>query len=136
MPDFWLPTQGCWIEIKGEEPTPAEKEKAALLHDASGSPVFIFYGTIPYPSPADIINPGSSICFLEHAVDCDYWWCECPYCGFMDIQYMGRTGRIQCCAANSENNRFDNKNYNFDSVRLLDAYQEARIARFEHGERR
>jgi len=31
LPDFWLPSQKYWIEIKGQKPTEAESKKAELL---------------------------------------------------------------------------------------------------------
>lgn len=31
LPDFWLPEQQYWIEIKGQEPTKEEIDKAHLL---------------------------------------------------------------------------------------------------------
>jgi hypothetical protein len=44
LPDFWLPEQKCWIEIKGQEPTPAECYKAELLAWLTEKEVFIFAG--------------------------------------------------------------------------------------------
>lgn len=133
LPDFWLPIQKCWIEIKGEKPTQNEIDKGLLLHDATGNNVFIFYGQIPYPDPEQSHSVSSSFAFLGNSIDLDYWWCECPHCSALDIQYYGRSGRIVCCATNEENNKEDRKNYSFDSPRLLEAYYEARIARFEYG---
>ncbi len=49
LPDFWLPRQKSWIEIKGEKPTAEEKEKADLLAIYSGSPVYIFDGDVVIP---------------------------------------------------------------------------------------
>lgn len=49
LPDFWLPKQEYWIEIKGKEPTEKEVALAQELCVATKYPVFIFYGTIPDP---------------------------------------------------------------------------------------
>src|SRR6266567_237032 len=50
LPDFWLPEQEYWIEIKGQEPTEAEHIKALQLAQSSSHPpyppVHIFEGDI------------------------------------------------------------------------------------------
>jgi len=52
LPDFWLPDQECWIEIKGKEPNEKEIELAHKLSEHSGYPVYIFY-EIPNESGED-----------------------------------------------------------------------------------
>lgn len=49
LPDFWLPTLDCWIEIKGKEPTEDEKQKAELLAYHTNKPVHIFWQDIQVP---------------------------------------------------------------------------------------
>ena len=49
LPDFWLPQQDCFIEVKGKEPTEDEKNKAKLLSLYTGKNVHIFYGEIKLP---------------------------------------------------------------------------------------
>lgn len=44
LPDFWLPSPGAWLEIKGIEPTPREARLAMLLSKASRCPVLIAVG--------------------------------------------------------------------------------------------
>jgi hypothetical protein len=44
LPDFWLPEQDFWVEIKGKEPTYSEKMKAALLAKGSKKNVFMSVG--------------------------------------------------------------------------------------------
>jgi hypothetical protein len=46
LPDFWLPKQKCWIEIKGQHATEIERRKACLLAIATNHPVYIFAGDI------------------------------------------------------------------------------------------
>lgn len=46
LPDFWLPDQYLWIEIKGKTATHEECVKAAALADQSGCPVVILAGQI------------------------------------------------------------------------------------------
>lgn len=49
LPDFWLPEQQCWVEIKGQEPTEEEKRKAELLAYYGNSPVGIFWQGLQVP---------------------------------------------------------------------------------------
>jgi hypothetical protein len=49
LPDFWLPEQDCWVEIKGQEPTEEEKGKAELLAYFGDKPVYILWGEIQAP---------------------------------------------------------------------------------------
>jgi len=44
LPDFWLPEQQCFIEIKGQGPTQDEQKKCILLALATGKQVYLFYG--------------------------------------------------------------------------------------------
>jgi hypothetical protein len=53
LPDFWLPEQECWIEIKGQIPTKEEGQKAALLAMSTNHPVYIFHGSIWVPGVDD-----------------------------------------------------------------------------------
>ena len=39
LPDFWLPLNGYWVEVKPARPTALEQEKAIRLAEASGWPV-------------------------------------------------------------------------------------------------
>ena len=45
LPDFWMPSLDCWIEIKFEAPTDIEVTKAEKLCLTSQKPVYIFYGS-------------------------------------------------------------------------------------------
>jgi hypothetical protein len=50
LPDFWLPEQDCWIEVKPSRmPTKAEFEKARLLALHSGKEVYILAGNVGLP---------------------------------------------------------------------------------------
>lgn len=44
LPDFWLPTPGVWLEVKGVEPTERERRVAVALAKASRCPVAIAVG--------------------------------------------------------------------------------------------
>jgi hypothetical protein len=50
LPDFWLPTWNCFVEIKGEEPPEEAIEKCRALRDESDKPVLLIVGTPGYQS--------------------------------------------------------------------------------------
>jgi hypothetical protein len=102
LPDFHLPEVG-WIEVKGPEPTDEDRMKAYLLSlelafddpenlDYSvenAEPVYILYGSIPYPYPKE----GNMIAYganLDLDADPDpedtydgisgLCWQQCPVC--------------------------------------------------------
>jgi hypothetical protein len=70
LPDFWLPNQDCYIEIKGNEPTEQEERLAAQLADMTGKRVHIFFGDIPYPDSPDydMYKDGSSYVFFPGTI--------------------------------------------------------------------
>lgn len=46
LPDFWLPAQRYWVEIKGVAPDKPERLKAAFLAERSGCQVVTFWGKV------------------------------------------------------------------------------------------
>lgn len=52
LPDFWLPEQDCWVEIKGEYPSDEEHAKTKQLALYTQKPVATFYGNIEMPTRA------------------------------------------------------------------------------------
>jgi len=48
LPDFWLPEQECWVEIKGERATDEERNKTRALATATQKNVATFCGNIDY----------------------------------------------------------------------------------------
>jgi len=65
--------------------------------------------------------------------DSPYIFCECQDCGFVGIEFDGRSDRLNCksgkngCPTHGGNN---DKGYNYDSERLIKAYKMARSYRF------
>lgn len=98
LPDFFIPHLKAWIEIKGDEPNDDENLKAELLARASNQDVFIFYGDIPYPESSFDFYDGAHKFFAgkDGGWDCNYMWCECPFCGLLGIEFDGRSDRLDC----------------------------------------
>jgi len=44
LPDFWIPRNECFIEIKGQHPTKEELDKIEALHKLLRTPCILFYG--------------------------------------------------------------------------------------------
>ena len=106
LPDFYLPEQKYWIEIKGQRPTIKEKNKAFYFHldawwaDFKDIPedevddfndfhsVYIFSGDIPwpYPSKGNAIAPSDFYGDFAHR---RYCWQQCLVCCKLGIGVMG-----------------------------------------------
>lgn len=87
--DFWLPRLESWVEIKPKPPTRSENRKALWLSVATGHPVYLFHGEI-------IAGGVWAYCYTNGDVDEEYFWCECPVCGELGIQYQGFANRLPC----------------------------------------
>jgi hypothetical protein len=128
LPDFWLPQQDCWVEIKGQQPTELEEHRASLLAKYTQKKVYLFAGAIPLPNNPD--DMGSAVSYFEGEdngeviTDEPYWWCECPTCGLVGICFSGWISRLPC--RHHEHEDIPGLN----TPRLLAAYIVARSARF------
>lgn len=110
LPDFWLPEQACWIEIKGKTPTDTEWNKAMALSSLTETRLYLFFG--PIPSDATACGPSyeeSDSAYLftagpeyirghteEAGGDIHHCWCECPDCGAVGIRFDARADRLPC----------------------------------------
>jgi hypothetical protein len=135
LPDFYLPRQATWIECKGD--LDGERyfalDKARRLARRSGRRVLITSGDIPYPYPTIETHPESMLAVFPNGdEDFPYWWCTCPLCGAVGIEYAGRAERIGCgCLAQQEGCPAWPT---AELPRLQAAYEAALSARFEHGQ--
>lgn len=133
LPDFWLPRQKVWMEIKpfGFEESTRHMQELAIT---TGFPVYLVEGQIPvvkewFPENEKGNAFGTMFFGAEDACDSEYMLCRCQFCGEYGIQWMGSSGRIQCCAPNS----VQGKRASADHPLIIEAYNEARTRRFEHG---
>lgn len=128
LPDFWLPSLRCFIEIKPRDV--CDGNKAAALAELGNHEVYVMCG-MPGPDRDYVANSYEGFYYTECGEDFPYYWCECPRCGAIGIQFDGRAERNH----HSPSCTLDDRHYhNTDSPRLLSAYARARSARFEHGE--
>lgn len=130
LPDFWLPEQKYWVEIKGASPTAQERILAGELAEFTKSNVFIFFGAIPTEHS---VTDSALAFFPEGGEDNLYMLCECLDCGMIDIQFDGRSDRMACKSNGCRKSSHGDKGYTNDTERILKAYDIARKARFEHG---
>lgn len=127
LPDFWLPEQECWVEIKpprewGFHPECdllAEQTDCRFLLYITGNPWPGEYGIAPYPHQY-IDSDHPSWFALGRKDDHELWICD-------------RTGRAICLnPLDLEDERYPTEN----APRLMGAYRAARRARFEFGSSR
>lgn len=129
LPDFWLPNQQCFMEVKGESPDDEAIAKARRLSELTSHPVFIFVGNPAEPCPKNGSGYSESAYFYSFTggEDNGYWWCECPHCHLLGIEFNGRADRLTCKCPRSAHG---GKGYNHASPRLLHAYSAAKSERF------
>lgn len=132
LPDFWLPRQKRWVEIKPydfKESTEHLNELAAM----TDYPVLLLEGQIPwvrgYFPQNDLGEAFGTQYFRGGEADAEYMFCRCEFCGEYGIEWMGSSGRIQCCPQNSARG----KRATADEKSIVEAYDAARTRQFEHG---
>lgn len=130
LPDFWLPEQERWVEVKGVRPTLLEQEKCQWLADGTGHPALMVWGE---PTPPDVLmglpngEADQALVFTSEWDDHSFWWCVCPYCGFLDTAYQGRSARLRCrCVAIRHTD--EDRSCTFGRPLLEEAYAAARRA--------
>lgn len=154
LPDFYLPgvDGGYWIEVKGDKAAADDKAwgKLMALTEATGTAGLLVYGD-PYPA-VDAAHrgwegPGWKMSHPAGGGDFPYYFCVCPWCGKVGIEFDGRGARVCGWQAHHKTEaaalgdirhlghwRADDKCYTADDERFFRAAIAARSARFEHGE--
>ena len=136
LPDFYLPQQKLWVEIKPGpaaelDPTGNEKWNAFSRRiEFIGCRAAIFEGNIPAPTEHRWRDNDRGLRISTHD-DQDYAWCACRTGQHFDIQFEGRSARIKCGCPGYEPGGRGHDAYGF---LIEEAYAAARSARFEHGE--
>lgn len=136
LPDFSLPRQKIWVEVKGGDfhgPTIHLNELAL----ASEQRVLLVAGSIPiFPKgetfPENELGQDWATLYFpsqDNESDDPWYWCRCIHCGEYGVQFQGRSERIECCPANAGRGR----RFTADEPTIKAAYDTARNRRFEHG---
>ncbi len=112
LPDFWLPDQRVFFEVKyGSGGSSRDDEKKSLmLTGVTGKSLYVAWGA-PTQHPQRLPD-GGDICDLSHnnillyssdgTVGSGYAWCECRACGRLDIQLDGYVDLIDCACPKRE----------------------------------
>ena len=133
LPDFWLPDQQYWIEIKGAEPTELEEKRCEELAHQTGYITFVLFGNIPEKFQAEQNGSQSGYVHFVEGWDCFYQWTICPICHKREMQFEGRYDRVSCSCDKTFNPEWDYKavqKYTRGFHMLDDAYRKARRERF------
>lgn len=154
LPDFYLPSISTWCEVKGNMTKKDEHKISLFASELPENERLWVVRNIPDSSMREIDD--FEMYFSNGGWDCPYILCECPACGKVGIEFDGRGWRV-CNHSDIDyrNKTFvdvdgrkkkiiypnctffshGDKGYTGDNQRILNAYDNARQARFEHGEK-
>ena len=128
LPDFWLPDQKCWIEIKSEIEYVAVR-KCRILRGITGSSYLLIVGN-PWPDEYYVIV-GDEIC---NEGICEFQ--DCRRCDGIGLEGIGgNEGFVSSWICTCHPDRWKGNKGSKFSTKVNTAYAAARQARFEHGER-
>jgi hypothetical protein len=122
---FALPELGYLIEVTEKKPPRGEWD-ALRSRAPKGGRFYIFHGEAPYaPNPgpsASLSEEGwiwedGAIAYVRESWDEEHFWCECPICGAIGIEFEGRGHRLPCACPKP-----DDKGHSRDAHRLMAAY--------------
>ncbi len=137
LPDFWLPAQQFYLEVKGTPPSSYYRRLLQELADGTGARLMLAVGSIPDARTYKVEAEGADFWMAEFSPGStddesgtDFaGWTKCPACGAVDVVY-GLLRRFTYCACKAAPLAGSD-----EPVRaVLDALRAARSARFEHGE--
>lgn len=94
VPDFWLPRQEIWWEVKGQHPTEKEIAMAHELAAVEGHNVYIAVG-----GPSEQANSDGAFVLDEHpgVWNVSQRWAECLICGRLGVVFGGQPEWRQMC---------------------------------------
>lgn len=164
LPDFYLPdiNGGTYVEVKGQMDDKSYRKVQAFWKEGD-RPLYVL-GGLPTQAELDSGNIYGYVnryanCF-EYGMrgsDWPYLFCVCPACGKVGLEFDGRGWRV--CGDHADVDlaaetyrdrdgivrrlmhpevkgwRSDDKGYSWNQSKLVNAYNIARQARFEHGEK-
>jgi hypothetical protein len=138
-PDFWLPDQDCFWEVKGGEEA-IDHDKIAMVSEYTGKTVYVTFGDIGVTQgigfadvPCDDCRSRqcniSAYMFNARGPSADwlYLWCQCPVCGQLGLEFEARAQRLSCGCLGGDGGRRKQTPHTPDLHR---AYSAARSTRF------
>lgn len=146
LPDFYLPEYDYQVEIKPTDDVPSDEiEKVrSLAKERTDGSVYILHGVPGLPDGYD--GEYYATALFQTGEDYPYFWCECPECGSVDLQFDGRSARNThkpSCEIKRLHRlgkdhpvygRTDDKIYNYDSPNLVEAFNRAKRFDFKRGQ--
>lgn len=141
LPDFFLPQQDIFFEVKGAAPDESYQRMLSTFTGQVGKSLILAVGSIPAadrfvvgdensaPFWMDLYD-GTNVCDGEGSWDNYQAWCVCLTGRHYGVAFMGYGHRIPCPCNAGHFGRYSSESH--DSI--LAAYTAARSARFEHGE--
>ena len=150
LPDFWLLSLEMFLEIKPAHPVPGRSSPVEALCLETKKPVFQIFGSptptfdfcehdspnsgemwtyeepLPELPPLDLddmldLPAGEKLAHPQVGYDEPYFFCCCPICKKMGVEFLGRAERINC----KHGDAGGHKTYNADDPFLLNAYAAA-----------
>lgn len=123
IPDFYLPFQDAFMEVKSPTAGLIDWAKINALSLATKKVVFVFTQNPSMPLWKSFGTTESSAkAIREWGEDEHYIWCECPHCGKVGICFDGRADRLPC---NCPKSVHGDKGHNFETKKLELAYSES-----------
>lgn len=121
IPDFYLPTRGIWIEVKGGNYGDETLEKIRIVAERTGERAFLF-GEFGFAAPGGNKYAygftWNKIGFL-YGSDL-FTWGVCPTCGRADVADLGRAEHLPCACFTGADNEIV---YADESNLLIRAYK-------------
>lgn len=101
LPSFYIPHLNSWVEVSDTNDKKIEK-RIEELSSITNNPVYFFYGYLPdvyfffdkFSLSTDKLS--ATAIHSGNFYDCSYTWCSCRNCGFIGIEYEGRSDRLGC----------------------------------------
>lgn len=96
IPTFYLPDLNAFWEVKRNQPSAKLAYWARRVAEDQQMIVYVAFGDVLNPDTiydTQVVEANDMISahayFPDGTVDFGYWWCECPNCGKIGLEYMG-----------------------------------------------
>lgn len=124
LPDFWLPNQQMFMEIKPNAPTALELTLCMQLCMMTQKEVYLHPGAIENPY-ARQFNEDAVKFYTNGCDDRPYFWCRCAKCGKLGVEFMGCYERLCDCVRGD-------KGFSGNDFILTNAFDTAAKFRFDY----